>query len=323
VVLAIPPHSRFFVVELLDAWTTNFLNLGTRNVSAEGARYALLGPDADASLAPAGTLAVRCPTALVWLLGRVIVDGPAVGAPFPSLARWRDGGDAAGDFLANLGRALADFPPPPELRTPFELLAGADIALPADGDLSRLRGAAAAGLRAAHAEAMALIEGHTHTASRTAFRFSTRLGRFGGDIMLRAATAWKGIGALAADEAIYAPADYDQHGEPLHGRHRYRIRCADGGALPADAFWSITVYGEDRFLAPHATGRHALGTRSGMVRDADGALTMHLGHAAPDAPASNWLPVPDAPFYLILRLYHPRPQLLDGRYRLPQVERLD
>ena len=46
VVLEVPARSRFFVVELLDVYTNNFLNLGTRNVPAEGARYALLGPDA-------------------------------------------------------------------------------------------------------------------------------------------------------------------------------------------------------------------------------------------------------------------------------------
>jgi hypothetical protein len=340
VVLEVPARSRFFVVELLDVYTNNFLNLGTRNVPAGGARYALMGPDTAESLAPEGTIPVRCPSALVWLLGRVIVDdesdlvaaramqagfnlhGDAIQAPFATLAQWQDTGDAALDFFSNLGRALNDFPPPPAQRAPFELLAAAHIELPADGVLSRLRGAAVEGLRGAYREGVALIEGHTHTASKAPWRFSTRLGRFGNDYMLRAATAWKGIGALAADEAIYAAADYDQHGELLHGRNAYRVRFDDGGQLPADAFWSITLYGEDRFLAANPLGRHALGSRSALQKDADGSLTIHVGHEPPDGPTSNWLPAPDAPFYLILRLYHPQQRLLEGRYKLPPVERV-
>lgn len=333
VLLDIPPRSRFFVVELLDAWTNNFLNLGTRNVPAEGARYALLAPGTDEARVPAGALPVRCPTALVWLLGRVIVDGEAdlaaaravqerfhvadaaVEAPFASLAQWQDTGDAALDFHANLSRALLDFPPPAAQGAPFEL-----AKLP--GEVARLRGAALEGWRHAHREGLALVEGHTHAASKAPWRFSTRLGRFGSDFMLRAATAMKGIGALAADEAIYAPADYDQHGELLHGRNAYRIRFADGGDLPADAFWSITLYGEDRFLAPSPIARHALGSRSGMMKEADGSLVIHVGHARPAAPESNWLPAPDGVFYLILRMYHPQQRLLAGQYAFPAVERV-
>ena len=283
---------------------------------------------------------MRCPSSLVWLLGRVIVDdeadlpaaramqagfrvhGEGVQAPIESLAQWQDTGDAALDFFSNLARALQDFPPPQSQRAPFDLLAAAHVELPPDGALSKLRSSALEGLRCAYREAMALIEGHTHTASKAPWRFSTRLGRFGNDYMLRAATAWKGIGALAAEEAIYAAADFDQHGELLHGRHAYRIRFADGGDLPADAFWSITLYGEDRFLAANPLGRHALGSRSALQQDADGSVTLHVGHRQPAGPSSNWLPAPDAPFYLVLRLYHPQQRLLEGRYKLPPVERL-
>ena len=196
--------------------------------------------------------------------------------------------------------------------------------LPPGASPSGLRPLVVDGLRGAWREAMALIEAHTHAASRAPWRFSTRLGRFGQDHMLRAATAWKGIGALAADEAIYAAADYDQHGDLLHGQHTFRIRFTDGGDLPADAFWSITLYGEDRFLPAVAPQRHALGSRSGLVKDADGSLSLHMGQRPPaGGPQSNWLPAPDAPFYLVLRLYHPQARLLEGRYAFPAVERLD
>lgn len=340
VVLEIPAWSRYFVVECLDVWTNNFLNIGTRNVPKEGVRFALLAPGTPDDAAPLGTQPVQCATPLVWLLGRVIVDGdsdlpaaralqagitltgPAVSQPFTSLSGWQETGDAALDFFSNLARALHDFPPPAEQQAPFDMLAAAHIKLPPDGSLAKLRPVTIEGLRATYAAGMQVIEGHTRSPSKAPWRFSTRLGRFGKDYMLRAATAWKGIAALAADEAIYATTDFDQNGAALHGQHSYRIRFADGGALPADQFWSISLYGEDRFFAANPIGRHALGSRSGMVKDADGSLSIYVAHDRPDAPESNWLPAPAAPFYLILRLYHPQQRLLDGDYIFPALERI-
>lgn len=41
-----------------------------------------------------------------------------------------------------------------------------------------------------------------------------------------------------------------------------------------------------------------------------------------DAQRANWLPAPDDRFFLFLRAYLPRPEMLDGRYRLPDPQRL-
>ena len=342
VLITVPPQTgRFFVLELLDAYTNNFHNIGMRNTPAAGGRFALVGPGFTAADAPKGSVAIECPTALVWLLGRVLVDSdedlasarafqqrftlhgtPALAAP-DSVARWQHGGDPALDFFANLARALVDFPPPPSQRGVFALLTdSAHVRPDAAGHLGDLRPAAIEGLRQGYAAAMQMIEGHTRSLSKAPWRYSTRLGRYGDDLMLRAATAFKGLGALAADIALYLNTDYDHDGQPLHGEHLYRIRFEDGGALPADAFWSVTLYGADRYLAANPLQRFALGNRSALQRDADGSLSLHVSHREPPGPQSNWLPAPDGPFYLILRLYHPQSRILQGKYRLPEMERL-
>ena len=56
-------------------------------------------------------------------------------------------------------------------------------------------------------------------------------------------------------------------------------------------------------------------------------LDIVLSHTEPGAgngagTGSNWLPVPDGPFVLMLRLYLPGPPVLDGSYEYPPVERL-
>jgi hypothetical protein len=340
IVITVPPQTgRYFVLELLDAYTNNFHNIGTRNTPREGGRFALVGPDQDFA-PPAGMALVRCPTALVWVLGRVLVngdadvvaargfqagfaiDGPAATEPPACVGLWQSGGEPALDFFANLARALHDFAPPASQRGVFELLRGAHVKLAPDSALGDLRPATLEGLRQAHASAMQMIEGASRAASRAPWRFSTRLGRYGDDLMLRATTAWKGLGALAGDEAIYATTDYDDQGEPLDGTRLYRLHFEDGGKVPAEAFWSITLYGEDRYLAPSVIGRHALGNRSPLKRNADGSLTLHVSQQRPPGPEENWLPAPQGCFYLILRLYHPQPSFLNGSYRLPPMERV-
>lgn len=109
-------------------------------------------------------------------------------------------------------------------------------------------------------------------------------------------------------------------GQALNGEHLYRLHFEDGGQVPADVFWSITLYGNDRYLAPNAIGRHALGNRSTLERNSDGSLTVHVSHQPPPGPQENWLPAPRG--YLILRLYHPQQGFLNGSYRLPPMERL-
>ena len=135
------------------------------------------------------------------------------------------------------------------------------------------------------------------------------LGRYGCDYLVRALTAYKGLGALAADEAVYAMGDFDAARAPLQGGRRYRLRFEPGELPPVDAFWSVTLYDADRFLYPNAIGRHSIGDRTpDLVHDADGGLTLAISHEPP-ADRRNWLPAPAGQFYLVLRMYLPRPEV--------------
>ena len=61
-----------------------------------------------------------------------------------------------------------------------------------------------------------------------------------------------------------------------------------------------------------------------LKRDADGKITIYLQHDSPGEDLeSNWLPVPAGPFWATLRLYWPKPEALDGRWRQPRLERVN
>ena len=53
---------------------------------------------------------------------------------------------------------------------------------------------------------------------------------------------------------------------------------------------------------------------------ADGSLTFYIQEASPGtAKEANWLPAPDGPFYAILRIYMPAPEVLNCTWKKPQM----
>jgi hypothetical protein len=85
-------------------------------------------------------------------------------------------------------------------------------------------------------------------------------------------------------------------------------------------FWSVTLYSADGFLVPNDGGVYAIGDRTPGVSAADGSATIGVGHARPSD--GHWLPAPEAPFYLMLRMFAPEEAVLDGRWLPPAIERV-
>ena len=147
---------------------------------------------------------------------------------------------------------------------------------------------------------------------------------FGHDFLSRAFVARQGIGALAPQEATYPRCETDAEGRPLHGSRRYVMRFAPGQLPPVNAFWSITLYSaHDYMLVANPIDRYSIGDRTpGLQFDADGGLTLRIQHAPPldEKERANWLPAPADDFFLCLRAYLPRPEMVDGPYRLPDPQ---
>jgi hypothetical protein len=145
----------------------------------------------------------------------------------------------------------------------------------------------------------------------------------GNDDLTRAVGAMLGILGNAAEEYLGVGWQADARGQPFDGSRRYRIRFAPGQLPPVDAFWSITVYTQQRLLYPNPLHRHVINSPMlpTLQRDADGGLTIDVQHDAPGAAReSNWLPCPSGPFVLTLRTYLPQEAIRSGRWTAPPVE---
>jgi hypothetical protein len=360
VVIRVPDTAdRYYVLGFLDAWTNPFAHVGRRTTGTREGTFLVTGPRWQGAV-PAGMTRIASPTDMVWIIGRIMVEGPedvaAVNAlqdgfRMAALSRWDPGASGVSPAVADIvdagldpkaprdarrfsqtvNRMLREAPPPVSERV---LLADfARIGL--DGgwapQVERLPEPLALRAIARALDALEALLAPAEDAGIAAARGGWSAPRllgasFGEDWFGRALIARRYIGALESAEAVYPMAHADAKGRPLSGAHRYRIRFPEGGEPPVDAFWSLTMYdSSDGMLVPNPIDRYRIGDRSrGLVRDPDGALVLHLQHARPDpAHEANWLPAPSGRFYLCLRAYQPRAALLEGRWSPPDIVRVD
>jgi hypothetical protein len=133
-----------------------------------------------------------------------------------------------------------------------------------------------------------------------------------------------------AVEAMYPMTKTLANGEPLDGsKHNYTLTFAKGQFPPVNAFWSVTMYdGKSQLLIKNPINRYLINSPMlpGMKKNADGSLTLYLQKDSPGkAKEANWLPAPDGPIYLVMRLYSPKdtpPSILppgEGTWQPPAI----
>jgi hypothetical protein len=134
---------------------------------------------------------------------------------------------------------------------------------------------------------------------------------FNGDWLKRAAVAKAGIYANDQDEAMYPMRRKDGNGKTLDGsKHNYTLTFPAGQFPPVNAFWSVTMYdGKSQLLIKNPINRYLINSPMlpGMKMNADGSLPIYIQKDSPGAEKeSNWLPAPNGPIYLVMRLYWPK-----------------
>ncbi len=156
---------------------------------------------------------------------------------------------------------------------------------------------------------------------------------FNGDWLKRAAVAKAGIYANDPAEAMYPLTRKDGNGEKLDGsKHNYTLTFAAGQFPPVNAFWSVTMYdGKSQLLIENSINRYLINSPMlpNMKKNEDGSLTIYIQKDSPGADKeANWLPAPNDPIYLVMRLYWPKteaPSILppgEGTWKPPAVNKV-
>jgi hypothetical protein len=347
---------RYYVMELLDAYTNVFGYIGTRATGTAAGDYAIVAPGFDGAL-PAGMHEIHSPTPDAFLLARTLVrspsDLPAVhdlmgqyaltplstiaagGAPKQSIVldksppRTPPVVPTGLAFYDALDQVLADDPPPAADRSFLKTLAPYGIAPGLKTSQAALPAAVRSALVRAATDGPKRIAALAAAGARSSQRKHAgwqlepaATGAAGTDYDLRATVAKVGLWANTPAEAVYPQAGVDSALRTLTGAHRYVLHFAKSNPPPARAFWSLTMYNSALLLYANPLNRYALGDRSGLRRASDGGLTLYLQHTRPAGHVANWLPAPAGRFTVTLRLYEPSRAASAGRWAPPGIRRV-
>ena len=125
------------------------------------------------------------------------------------------------------------------------------------------------------------------------------------DHLIGAAAGWGGLPRSAAMYIITSVTEND--GSP------YTVTVKD---VPVDAFWSITVYNADGYLEVNDRNLNSYNNFSAKPNE-DGSYTINFGGCDDDR--VNCIPISPGWNYAI-RMYEPRPEILDGSWKFPAIE---
>jgi hypothetical protein len=358
IVLSLPEMGdRYYLMQMMDAWTNVFASPGTRTTGTDKQDFAISAPGWKGKL-PQGLQPMPTPTNMVWILGRTQTNGkedysavhniqkqykltPLTSwgntysppdnvpvekqvdtktPPVEQVARM----DAV-TFFGRLNALMKTQTPTAADNAAMKRFAMIGIAPGAAFDIRKLDLEVVEGLNESINGARTKIAEELKTGigkNVNGWDVVLNVGRYGTNYLFRAAVAMFGLGANLPEDAIYPRAAKDADGQLLTGSNRYTIEFPKGQLPPVGAFWSVTAYNSKQFFEENPVKRYAIGDRDKLKTNRDGSLTLYVQHESPGADKeSNWLPAPKDQFNLVMRLYWPNKEILDGAWQMPPIRR--
>jgi hypothetical protein len=353
--------TRYFLMPALDGWTNVFADPGSRTTGDKAQTFLITGPGWSGSVPP-GMRQLRSPTNLAWIIGRTYSTGtpqdykavhalqdkyrltplaayapgaqytPPPGKVDPSIDMKtppRDQVNALSgkDYFTVLATLLKANPPASADAPMLAKLAQLGIVPGRAFDPSKLDPQLAAAIDRAPKDGLATIEQAIPKVGQNVNGWQVmKTGDYGTDYLFRAAIAFAGLGANLAKDAIYPTAKTDAQGQPLDtSKNNYVITFANKDALPpVKGFWSLTLYDAHFFFFKNPLNRQTLSARDKLVANSDGSIDLYIqSQPPPKEKQANWLPAPNGPIVLMLRLYWPSetpPSILDGSWKPPAIK---
>jgi hypothetical protein len=358
IVLTVPvvEKGRYFSVQLIDLYTFNFGYIGSRTTGNDGGSFLVAGPGWKGATPKGVKALIRSETELVMAAYRTqlfdATDLPNVekiqagykvqtlsaflGQPAPKPA-------PAIDFVKPLSPAdeqtspavfgIANFllqfcPTDPSETALMARFAKIDVGAGKTFDASKLSPAMQKAVSDGIADAWIAFAELRKQIDAGKVTFGDLFGTrefLKNNYLYRMAAAKLGIYGNSKQEAMYPIYAIDDEGKRLEGTNRYTLRFAAGQLPPVHAFWSLTMYElPASLLVANPIDRYLLNSPMlpKFVRDSDGGITLYVQNETPGADVeANWLPAPKGPFVMALRMYWPKAEALDGKWKQPPLQR--
>ncbi len=360
-VITVPPipPERYFVLQFIDMFTHNFAYAGTRTTGNEGGSFLVAGPDWQGEIPPGIKKVFRSETQFVYMLGRILVNGaedhdaalailnqyqvkplsefvgsqPPAPAPQIQFPPYDEKKANSADFISYFNFLLQFVEPHPDDQHFYQEFAQIGIGKGKPFDRTKLDAKVLTAIEKGVQEGHQAIAEKSKSLGKMINGWSFIGPAFGSrkhlqdKILVRAAAAMLGMYGNSMEEAANFSCMLDAEGKPLNAANgqKYIIRFPKGKTPPVHAFWSITMYRLPEVLFVHnPINRYSISDRTpGIQFDRDGSLTIYIQHQPPAKnKISNWLPAPDGPFMLGLRIYYPKQEVLTGEWKPPYVQKI-
>jgi hypothetical protein len=360
-VISVPaiPKDRYYSLQFIDMYTHNFAYVGSRATGSDAGHYLLAGPAWQGAVPEGVTSVIRSETNFAFVLYRTQLFGTsdleevkkiqaqyevrplsqfAGTAPSPPAAPVdfvkplsADAQKTSPEFFTILNFLFQFTPTHPSETALLQRFAAASIGPGQSFDVAALsteqRQAFEQGMSAAWAAFAKYKREQIDTGNKSsADGFGTRE-FLHNDYVARMASAVLGIYGNSKEEANYPVYFVDSERKPLDGAtSRYTVRFEPGQLPPVHAFWSLTMYElPASLLTENAIGRYLINSpmEPTLIHDPDGGITLYVQHESPGKDTEpNWLPAPKGPFFMVLREYWPKPEALNGSWKVPPAVRV-
>lgn len=358
VVLSVPEieKDRYYSIQFIDWYTFNFAYVGSRATGNGEGKFLLTGPGWKGEI-PAGIDGViRCETDFAFLLYRTQLFGPDdidnvtkiqagykveplssfIGKDAPKSEKpafpaplSRDAQKTSAKFFELLDFVLRFCPVDPtetDLRSRFARFGiGAGAPFRADALSPEARKASEQGMANTWKEFETFKKTKLDSGEITGGDMVGARDYLKNNYLYRMAAAVLGIYGNSKEEAMYPTYFVDADLKPMSGVNHYSLRFPPGELPPVNAFWSLTLYTlPESLLSANALNRYLINSPMlpGLKKDPDGGVTLYVQNASPGKDKeANWLPAPEGPFFCAMRLYWPKDEALDGRWKAPPLKR--
>lgn len=357
IVLTVPviEKSRYFSVQLIDAYTFNFDYIGSRTTGNDGGSFLIAGPNWKGELPRDVKKILRSETDFAFAVYRTQLLKPddldnvkKVQAGYKAQTLSSFLGTAAPtaapavDFMKpitpaeektsleffNLLNFVLQFcpanPSETELMTRFAKIG---VGAGKTFDASKLSPEMKTAIEQGMADSWVALEGLKKEFDEGKVSSGDVFGTrefLKNNYLYRMIAAALGIYGNSKQEAMYPPYYVDETKQKLDGANRYTLRFAPGQLPPVNAFWSLTMYDQPQsLLVANPINRYLVNSPMlpQFVKDADGGLTLYVQNESPGKDKeANWLPAPKGPFAMIMRLYWPKDEATSGKWTAPPVQ---
>ncbi len=358
IVLTIPPieKDRDFSVQLIDMYTFNFDYIGSRTTGNDGGTFMIAGPNWNGDVPQGIKKVVRCETEFAIALYRTQLFNPEdlpnvekiqaeyklqplhefTGQPAPAPAPQidffkplsKDEERTSLDFYKELNFLLQFCPVDTSevaVRERFTKIdVGAGLNFDPEKMTPEMKQAIQDGMGDALKQLAEFIKAKVATGIVTSGEVFGSRAFLKNNYLYRMAAAELGIYGNSKEEAMYPVYKLDAQGQPLNGTHNYTMYLAPGQFPPVNAFWSVTMYKlPTSLLVANPIHRYLINSPMlpQLKHDAKGGVTIYIQAKSPGKDKeSNWLPAPEGPFQVFMRLYWPKEEALNDTWKQPPLE---